>query len=299
MPRNAEQTGLAASALGIGVNTLLAAVKILAGAIGHSYALIADGIESVADVVSSLVVWGGFWVASRPPDENHPYGHGRAETVAALIVSGLLLGSAALIATQSIHEIWNSNHSTSPAPFTLAVLLGVIVVKELLFRKVVAAGESIDSIALQGDAWHHRSDAFTSGAAFIGISVALVGGPAYQWADGFAALAACSVIALNGLRFARRAIIELMDTVVSEDKLDAVRWRAQNVDDVKCVEECRIRKSGVRYLVDIHVQVNGSLSVREGHEIAHAVKSALMLEDRSIQDVLVHIEPAPAPVQEG
>lgn len=286
-----EQAGLRTSALSIGVNMALAAAKIVAGAIGNSYALIADGIESIADVMSSLVVWGGFWVAARPADEDHPYGHGRAETVAALIVAGLLLSSAVVIAIQSIKEITNPDRA-SPAPFTLLVLLAVICIKEWLFRKVFRAGAALESSSLQGDAWHHRSDAITSGAAFMGISIALIGGPAFKSADGFAALVACGIIAVNGVGFARRAINDLMDTAVS-DKLVSVRSCAESVDSVTGVDECRIRKSGIRYLVDIHVQVDGSLSVRRGHEIAHEVKRALMGRDPSILDVLVHVEPAP------
>lgn len=291
MGSSGEQAGLRASALAVCVNVLLAVAKIVAGAMGHSYALIADGIESVADVLSSFVVLGGFWVAGRPADEDHPYGHGRAEAIAALIVSGLLLSGVVVIAIQSMREI-NDPNRLPPAPFTLLVLLAVILVKEWLFRKVLTVGESLESTALQGDAWHHRTDALTSAAAFIGISISLIGGPAFKSADGFAALIACGFIAINGIRFARKAIEDLMDTAVS-DKLASVRSCAESVDAVSGVDECRIRKSGIRYLVDIHIQVDGSFSVRHGHEIAHAVKRALMAADSTIQDVLVHIEPAP------
>lgn len=282
-------TGLRASAVGVAINTMLAIGKVAAGIVGNSYALVADGIESTADVLGSLIVWGGLRIAVQPADQTHPFGHGKAEALAAFIVALTLLGSAAGIAIQSSRQLW-APEPVAPSPFTLVVLLGVIVIKELLFRYVLTTGESIHSEALQGDAWHHRSDAITSAAAFIGICIALIGGPGYEVADAWAALVACSVIAFNGIRFLRVAINDLMDAA-PQNLVGEVNTIALQVEDVREVEKCRIRKSGLGYLVDIHVVVDGEISVRRGHEIAHAVQDRITGSPLRVREVLVHIEP--------
>ncbi len=284
------ETGLRLSKLALLINAALAAVKILAGVIGNSYVLIADGIESTADIFSSVVVWGGLRVAIIPADENHPYGHGKAESLASIIVSMLLLGAALLIAAQSVREILTPHQA--PHWFTLPVLLVVIVIKETMFRFAFQAGSSIESTALKSDAWHHRSDALTSAAAFVGISIALAGGPGYESADDWAALLACGVIAWNGLRLLRAAMDEIMDATVAPDTVAAVRRLAAGVDGVINIEKCRIRKLGLHLALDIHVVVDGDLSVRRGHEIAHRVKDRLQASQHRINDVTVHIEPA-------
>jgi len=283
------ETGLRLSKLALLINALLAAIKIAAGVLGHSYVLIADGIESTADIFSSIVVWGGLRVAVLPADENHPYGHGKAESVASVIVSMLLLGAALLIAVQSVREILTPHQA--PAWFTLPVLLVVIVTKETLFRFAFRAGQSLESTALKSDAWHHRSDALTSAAAFIGITIALVGGPGYESADDWAALIACGVITWNGLRLLRAALDEVMDASVSPEIVAAVRKLAADVENVRGIDKCRIRKSGLHLALDIHVIVDGSLTVREGHDIAHQVKDRLLASQHRIKDVTVHIEP--------
>ena len=283
------ETGLRLSKLALLVNALLAAVKIATGILGNSYVLIADGIESTADIFSSLVVWSGLRVAVIPADENHPYGHGKAESVASVVVSMLLLGAALLIAAQSVREILTPH--LAPAWFTLPVLLVVIVIKEILFRLAFRAGQSLESTALKSDAWHHRSDALTSAAAFVGITIALVGGPGYEGADDWAALIACGVIARIGLRLLRAALDELMDASVAPDVVAAVRRLAMDVENVRAIDKCRIRKSGLHLALDIHVVVDGELSVREGHDISHLVKDRLLASPHRIQDVTVHIEP--------
>jgi len=288
------ETGVRLSKLALLINAALAAVKIVVGVLGNSYVLIADGIESTADIFSSVVVWSGLRVAVLPADENHPYGHGKAESVASVIVSMLLLGASVLIAVQSIREILTPHQA--PAWFTLPVLLLVIVTKEILFRVAFRTGNSLASTALMSDAWHHRSDALTSAAAFVGITIALVGGPGYESADDWAALLACGVIAWNGLRLLRGALDELMDAAVSPEIVTAVRQLAATVEGVAEVEKCRIRKVGLHLALDIHVVVDGDLSVRRGHEIAHLVKNRLLASQHRINDVTVHIEPDQKPV---
>lgn len=221
--------------VGIGFNILLAAVKGIAGFLGNSYALIADAIESTSDILSSLIVWGGLKIASKPPDEDHPYGHGKAEPLAAAVVALALIGAAFTIVFQSIHEIITPHHA--PAPFTLIVLVAVVAVKESLFRFVFKIGIAVNSTAVRTDAWHHRSDAITSSAAFVGISVALIGGAGYESADDWVALLASAVIAYNAYRLFVPAISELMDTSPSGGLEANVRKAAVTVEGVQYVEK--------------------------------------------------------------
>jgi len=273
------------------VNSIFAVAKILGGLFGHAYVLIADGIESGLDVAGSFVIWGGLKFAARPPDETHPYGHGKAEPIAAVVVAFGVLAAAAGLAIQSVREILTPHHG--PAPFTLGILIVVIVVKEILFRYVNRIGRHVESTAVQTDAWHHRSDALTSAAAFVGISVALIGGKRWQSADDWAALFACAVIAANGLRLLRPAFFEIMDTAPHAKFVRAICQAARSVPGVVEIEKCRARKMGLDFYVDLHVGVDGNISVHEGHEIAHRVKSAIQQGDSRVADVLVHIEPAP------
>ena len=275
--------------IGAIVNAVLAMVKIAFGVLGNSYALIADGVESTLDIFGSLLVWAGLRLAALPPDDTHPYGHGKAETLAAIAVGVLLLGTSVLLAIQSIREILTPHHA--PAPFTLAILLGVIIVKEILFRKVLHHSAELGSMALESDAWHHRADVVTSCAAFLGITVALVGGPGFEAADDYGALVACAVIAFNGIRVLGPALNEAMDTDPGTHIHDAVRTAAATVAGVEGIEKCKIRKMGVEFYVDLHVFVQGDLPVRDGHTIAHAVKDAIRERMPSVAVVLVHIEP--------
>jgi len=283
-------SGLRVSALAICVNLVLAAVKIVTGVVGNSYVLIADGIESTADIFSSVIVWSALRVSAIPADANHPYGHGKAEPIASAIVSLVLLGASVLIAVQSYHEIITPH--ASPQKFTLIILVAVIVVKEVLFRLAWRTGSDLDSVALKADAWHHRSDALTSAAAFVGITIALVGGKGYETADDWAALVACGIISWNGVRMLRSAMDEIMDAAVSPMIVNEVRAIAGNVPDVVAIEKCRVRKAGLHLAVDIHVVVNGDLTVRHGHAIAHEVVARLRASSHRIDDVVVHIEPA-------
>ncbi len=287
---NNLQTGARVALFGMLVNLIFAAAKILGGWLGHAYVLIADGIESALDIVGSFVIWSGLKFAARPPDETHPYGHGKAEPIAAVIVAIGVLVAALGLAVQSVREIWTPHHG--PAAFTLGILIVVIVVKEILFRYVNRIGHHIESTAVRTDAWHHRGDALTSAAAFVGISLALIGGSRWQSADDWAALFVCAVIGANGIRLLRPALYEIMDTAPRGPIVDSVRNAAAAVPGVIEVEKCLIRKMGLDFYVDLHVGVDGSISVHEGHEIAHQVKRAIQQSDSRIADVLVHIEPA-------
>jgi cation diffusion facilitator family transporter len=285
-------SALRLSLTAIAINIALAAVKIVTGVFGNSYVLIADGIESSADVVTSLVVWIGLRFSTRPADADHPYGHGKAESIASAIFAFSLLAAAVVIAVQSVREILTPHGP--PHVFTLPVLLAVIAIKELLARRVSKTGASLDSAVLRADAWHHRSDALTSAAALVGILIALIGGPGFETADDWAALVACGIIAWNGIRLLRGALDEMMDAAVSPDIVREVRKLASSVEGVVEIEKCRIRKLGLHLALDIHVVVDGDLSVRRGHEIAHQVEARLRESQHRINDVTVHIEPARA-----
>jgi cation diffusion facilitator family transporter len=281
--------GIRATVWGIVASTVLAAVKVIAGILGNSYALIADGVESMLDIMSSMVVWGSLRIAAQPANQQYPYGYGKAEPLAALAVATALLGAAVGIAIQSVREIQTPHHI--PAPFTLVVLVGVVVTKEVMFRILVRTGESIGSKAMQTDAWHHRSDSLTSIAAFIGISIALFKGEGYESADDWAALFAACVIAFNGVRLFRSALREILDVSPPAEIVAEVRRIAGAVPDVIELDKCRVRRSGLTLFIDLHVVVDRTLTVARGHEISHLVKDTLMGSNLRIRDVTVHIEP--------
>src|SRR5437868_821123 len=284
------QAGARVALFGMIVNLVFAAAKILGGLVGNAYVLIADGIESALDIAGSLIIWGGLKFAARPPDETHPYGHGKAEPIAAVVVAVGVLAAALGLAIESVREIRTPHHG--PAPFTLGILIVVIVVKEILFRYVNRVARNVESTAVQTDAWHHRSDALTSAAAIIGITAALIGGRGWESADDWAALFACCVIAANGVRLLRPALYEIMDTAPRGEIVDRVRNAAAAVPGVIEIDKCFVRKMGLSFYVDLHVRVDAGMTVREGHDIAHQVKRAIQDSDGRIADVLVHIEPA-------
>ena len=279
--------------LGIGINLFLATAKIGAGVWGHCYALIADGIESGLDIFSSVLLWFGLQIAAAPPDDEHPYGHGKAEPLAAVAVALAVLAAALGLAIQSIREILTPHHA--PAPFTLLVLLAVVAIKEALFRKIHRAGHHLGSKAIESDAWHHRSDAITSASAFLGITLALVGGKGWEPADDWAALFACGLIGFNGFRILVPALQEVMDSAPPKELADSILQAAASISGVRDLEKCRVRKMGLDLYVDLHVAVDGSLTVTEGHRIAHSVKDAIRSGHPAVADVLVHIEPVDRP----
>jgi len=286
---NRLQRGLRATFAGMAVNVVLSGAKLAAGIVGHSHALVADAVESFADIFSSLIVWRGLVVAAVPADEDHPYGHGKAEPIASAIVAAMLLGAALWIVLTACGEIMEPHRS--PAPFTLIVLVAVVAVKEGLFRFVSREGEAVDSSAVKTDAWHHRSDAITSVAAGVGISVALIGGKGFEAADDVAAIAAAGVIAWNGWHLLRPALSELMDAAPSREIVDQIRRIGGTTPGVDRVEKCIVRKVGYQYFVDMHVEVDPQMTVLQSHEIAHAVKDKIRDTMPSVNDVLVHIEP--------
>ena len=291
------ERSLRATFLGIAVNLFLGAAKFIAGVLGHSHALIADATESFADILNSLIVWRGIVVAETPADVDHPYGHGKAEPIAAAFGAGMLLLGAlwiALKASNDISALFSANpliHRPAPNGCTLFVLGLVVVVKEILFRFVLSEGAALDNSAVTTDAWHHRSDAITSAAAAIGITVALVGGPKMVAADDVAAIFAAVVIGFNGVLLLRPALGELMDKAPDPNILSNVRRIAQGVAGVGRVEKCFVRKMGYHFYAEMHVEVDPQMTVIRSHEIAHNVKKEVQAALPRVYDVLVHVEP--------
>jgi cation diffusion facilitator family transporter len=292
---NRLERSLRATFIGLAVNVLLSVTKLIAGIAGHSHALVADACESLTDIFSSIIVWRGVVVAAAPADEDHPYGHGKAEPLAAAVVSGILLFVAGWIAIEALHDIGQPR--PAPKVFTLLVLLGVIVIKEGLFRFISREADSVENAAVRADAWHHRSDAITSVAAAIGISTALIGGEKFAWADDAAALAAAGVIAWNGWRLLRSTMGDLMDTAPDREIKHEIERLAATVPGVAGVEKCFVRKMGYQLYVDMHVEVDPQMTVLRSHEIAHAVKDKIRDAMPAVSDVLVHIEPLNIPAQ--
>ncbi|MGO8698004.1 MAG: cation diffusion facilitator family transporter [Limisphaerales bacterium] len=282
---------LKATFLGMGANLALTAGKFAAGVAGHSHAMIADAVESTVDVFSSIIVWRGVTVAEEPADREHPYGHGKAEPLAAAGVALILLLAAAGIILRSAHELFQPR--AQPRAFSLAVLIAAVVIKEVLYRFVSQEAGSVESTVLNADAWHHRTDAITSLAAAIGVTFALIGGPDFVFADDAAAIAAGFIVAWNGWRLLRPALNELMDAAPPPAVLNQIRLAAGRVPGVNAVEKCIVRKAGFQYFVDMHVEVEGAMPVREAHQIAHQVKDKVKEKVPKVRDVLVHIEPSP------
>jgi len=291
MPQNKLQRN---TIIGLLASVLLAAVKLAAGLVGRSTALVADAVESLADTIGSLFVWQALRVAGRPPDEDHPYGYGKAEALAALAVGAILVLAAGFIIVESFHQL--AVLHPAPAPWTLAVFIGVIAVKELLFRLIIRGADRFDSAAARADAWHHRADAITSLAAFFGVAIAIYGPPltgVHQlvFADEIAALIASGIILMTARGLIRPATSELLDAV-AHDMGQRITEIARSVEGVRDVEKVLVRKSGSGHLADMHLHVDPEATIREAHSLGHRVKARLLEEIPNLTDVLIHLEPA-------
>lgn len=301
MPKPNAQRTQRIALIGLIINIILALIKLTAGVVGHCYALVADAIESIADIVGSVVIWGGLHIGARPADDNHPYGHGKAEALAAFLVAILVFAAGIGIAVKAINEILTPHHA--PALWTLYVLIAVIFVKESLARYVDRIAREENSDAVKVDAGHHRSDAITSLAAFVGIVLALFGerifGDGFNWwtADDWAAIVASLIIMYNGWRLAKLPLHELMDAEPTEE-LEKAKAVTLTVEGVRAIEKTRARTSGSRHYIELHVEVDPHMSVEAAHIITGKIKSAIRSAVPSITEVLIHVEPhhaKPAP----
>ena len=284
-----EQTAIRITYFSIVGNAGLAIIKGLAGFFGNSYALIADAIESTADIFSSFLVLFGLKYASRPADKNHPYGHGRAEPLITFLVVGFLITSATIIAYESIKNIGTPHEL--PKIWTLFVLIPLIIWKEISFQLVIQKAKETNSSSLKADAWHHRSDAITSIAALIGISIALYFGNGYETADDWAALFASGFILYNSYKIFRPALGEIMDEHLYDDLVADIRKVSLSCAGVVATEKCFVRKAGMKYHVELHAIVQADITVKFGHEIAHNLKDTLLNDIPQLGHVIIHIEP--------
>ncbi|PRP67058.1 cation diffusion facilitator family transporter [Nonlabens agnitus] len=284
-----EQSAIRTTYFSIIGNTLLAIIKGLAGIFGNSYALIADAIESTTDIFASVLVLLGFKYAKRPADENHPYGHGKIEPLVTFAVVAFLVVSATVIAVESIENI-QTPHKV-PKAWTLIVLGVIIIWKEVSYQIVIRKSRTTNSSSLKADAWHHRSDAFTSIMAFIGISIAITFGKGYETADDWAALLASGFILYNSYLILRPALGEVMDEQIYDELIEQIRSRSLDVEGVLDTEKCFVRKSGMKFHIDLHAIVDGDISVKSGHDIAHDLLDHLRNEIPSLGHVLIHVEP--------
>ena len=281
--------GVRAAKLGVATNCALSVIKIISGVVGNSYALIADGIESSIDVLLSLVVWRGLRVSAKEANHKYHFGYGKAESLSAVLVSIVIILASTLITFFSIQEILTPHHL--PAPFTLLILVIVVITKELLARKVAKVGDNVNSLSIKGDATHHRADALTSAAAFFGILIALVGGPGWESADDYAALFCALIIFVNGLIILKQAVRELMDRAPSEQMLEDIKKAALSIPEAKLVEKIFARKAGIAYFVALHVHADPSMTLHDAHIVSGKVKTAVKRAIPSVRDVLVHMEP--------
>ncbi|SMC50970.1 cation diffusion facilitator family transporter [Moheibacter sediminis] len=284
-----SKTAIRTSVFSIIGNLFFVLIKGAAGILGNSYALIADAIESTADVFSSILVLIGLKYSTKPADENHPYGHGRFETLTTFAVIGFLVVSATIIAYESIQNIKTPHEG--PKTFTLFVLGGIIIFKELSYQYVIRKSRETHSSSLKADAWHHRSDAITSVMAFIGIAIAIFMGDGFEAADDWAALIASGIIIFNAYKIFRPVLREISDEQIYDDLIIQIREIAVTVSGVVDTEKCHVRKMGMTYYVDLHMIVDGNISVIEGHKIAHDLKDEIQKQIPQVADVLVHTEP--------
>ena len=286
---NNQEKAIKTTYISIVGNTGIALAKWITGFLGNSYGMIADAIESTCDILSSILTLFGLRYSNKPPDKNHPYGHGKVEPMVTFVVVGFLITSASIIAYESIQHIQTPHNL--PKPYTLIVLGFIIIIKEIFYRIVVRKSKEIKSTLLKADAWHHRSDAITSLAVFIGIAFALIMGKGYESADDWAALFAAAIIFFNSFLIFRPALGEIMDEHFYDDLILEIRKTAGNVEGVIATEKCNVRKFGLRYHIDLHATVDANITVKEGHDIAHNLTKELKDKLPEIADVLVHIEP--------
>lgn len=281
-----------AAIVGLAINLLLGAVKLAGGLVGHSFALLSDAVNSLGDVVTSTVIVIALWFSQRPPDAEHPYGHSRAEGIAACNVALLVVLSAIAIGWEALRRFGHPQEI--PPTWTLAIAASNALIKEALFHYKVRVSRRTGSSAILANAWDHRSDALCSLAVLIGLGIVRWGGETWSGADQVAALVVVLAIVWSASQVFVSSIRELMDLQADEPFVIRVRETAGQVPGVQGVEKLWLRKSGLEYFADIHIEVDPHMTVAAGHEIGHAVKDRLLDEFPLMRDVLVHLEPTQA-----
>ncbi|MCB0354617.1 MAG: cation transporter [Bdellovibrionales bacterium] len=280
---------LFAALLGLVVNLALGITKLVAGIVSGSFALLSDAVNSLGDVLTTVAVLAALTFAQKPPDEKHPYGHTRAEAIAGSNVALIVLFSALWVGWEAIERL-PLEHELPPA-WTLWIAGANVLIKESLYHYKKGVARRTQSTAIMAHAWDHRADAFSALAALVGLAVVRFGGPGYLWADEVAALVIVATISVSATKLFRDSASELMDAQADPEFVERVRERSLRIPGVQGIETLWIRKSGLEYLADIHVEVDAELTVREGHEISHKLRDALLAEFDCLRDVLVHLEP--------
>lgn len=278
-----------AAVWGLAVNVILGIAKLVGGILTNSAALIADAVNSVGDVASAIAVRAALKLAQTDEDEDHPYGHTKAESIAGLCVALLVACSACLLAIETIKRFGADLRVPGMIAGVIAVVCGIV--KEIIYRYTLRVAKRLDSSALRAAAWDHRSDAFGSGVVAISLLTAPYVGPAGPYLDPIAALCVCAMLVHTGIRMFMSTAGEIMDQQAGDEVIQKVREVSQQLSGVVDVEKLRVRKSGLEYFIEIHVQVDGEISVDEGHRIGHEVKDALLIAMPRVRDVHVHIEP--------
>jgi cation diffusion facilitator family transporter len=272
----------------IGISAILAAVKISVGLAAQSVALVSDGFESAADFFTSGLVLAGLWIAAKPPDKEHPYGHGRFETLVGLAIGVMLVATGTAISLRAIEERYRAHHV---AIFAVWPLLASIAVKSALGAAKFRMGQRSGSSGLAADAWNDAMDVLSGVVALIGVLLASLGPAAYGSADHYGGFVVGLIVVFMGFRVIRETALHLMDTMPDERQMSQIRHSGMAVAGVRGIEKCFARKTGLRYHVDLHLEVDPEMTVRESHDIASAVKNRIKSDLNWVEDVLVHVEP--------
>lgn len=285
------RTATNAALLGLVINLLLGVVKLIGGIVGNSFALIADAVNSIGDVVTTAVVLFALKFAQRPADAEHPYGHTRAEGIAASNIALLIILSALFVGWEGIQRM--SQQHEMPPVWTLWIAGANVFIKEGLYQYKVRIGRRTGSAAIRASAWDHRSDALCALAVLMGLGAIRLGGTRFGWADEIASIVVVAMIVWTGIQLFCSSASDLMDVQANPVLVQQIRDEAMAVTGVKNVETLWVRKSGLEFFADIHIEVDQQLTVAEGHRIGHEVKDLLLHQFPRLRDVLVHLEPYP------
>lgn len=285
---------LVATWIGIIVNVLLTILKAIGGILSGSRALLADALHSASDIVGSIVILFAVKVAVKPPDEEHPYGHGKAENVGSIIIALLLIVVGIEISISSV-KILFGEVPTAPGLLALVIIAISIVIKEILFYYKLFLGKKYRSTALISEAWHHRSDSLSSLAALIGVGAALLGQklgwPILIYGDALAGIVVSLIVIKVGYSLAQESFGVMMEKVLSQDESQIYRQTVLTVNGVERIDQMHARTHGSYVIIDIKISVNPKITVREGHSIAAEVKEILLDKHTDIEDVFVHVNP--------
>lgn len=292
---NRHKKAQVATIIGMAVNILLAVLKLIGGVLGNSRALIADAVHSASDVLSSLAVLIGIRASRKPPDEEHPYGHGKSENVATLIIAILLIVVGFEIIYNSVRSLVSGSVGSETTLIALYIIIFSVVVKEALFQYKYRLGSRIKSPALIADAWHHRSDAISSLVALVGIGLTIVGSsfniPALAYLDPIASAVIALIIMYMGYQLGKEAVSVSLEVVLNEDETQDMREAVLAVDKVRNIDNLSARSHGSYVIIDIKIAVDARMTVEEGHHVAREVKQILMRQFEEVQDVNVHVNP--------